>query len=382
MDLNHAALVTIREYLDEMMYALVDLRLSFEVGPSPTGFPKFQSLQALVQRLDRNHQVVFRLFRLGEPVEDTFVGSVIPRRVLAALTQAEILQKKDNHWQTRGLLIIPVEGLILLVSVPPSYPTATKACSTWFDLSSHVMARALPHSLSEQKVLDICSGSGIQSLLCAARGATDVVGLEVSEEAVVTARANAILNGLELRTEFRRSNMLEALKQGECFDFVVCNTPYAPVIDGDPRAVTLETLGNSVLIQSLNQLASRLSPRGRGILATWRAAGQHSSTYQMQHIASELESRGFSTFAYVDRAPDTPEGVLRILENDLEQRPGMGLEQVAEVVNHVKELLQGSGDKMDGFYNQLIYFRRGKIECVTTERMICGIGNSASAGAA
>lgn len=382
MNLDHAALVTIREYLDEIMYALVDLRLSFETGPSPTGFPKFQALQQIVKRLDTNHQVVFRLFRLGEPVDDASVQGAIPQKVLSALAAAGVLQKKDGEWQTPSLLIIPAEGLILFVGVPAFYPTATKPCGIWFDLSSHIVARSLPAFLSECKVLDICSGSGIQALLCAARGATHGVGLELSEEAVVTARANAILNGLEHKVEFRRSNLLDSLQDGEQFDFVVCNTPYSPVIQGSHEGITLETIGNSVLLQLLGKLPSYLSPRARGILATWRAVGKQSSTYQMQLIASELEAQDYSSFAFVDRAPDTTEGVLRILQTDLEQRPGIHANQVAEVIGKVKDLFQDAGDKVDGFYNQLIYFRKGKIGPLAAERAICGLSSPASMGAA
>ena len=382
MNLDRAAWITIRQYLEEMMYSLVDLRLSFEAVPGPTGFPGFQALQGLTQRLDTNHQVVFHLFRLGAAVEDNLVVNVIPQRVLDAMVSAGILEKKDNHWQTPSLLLIPAEGMILLVSVPASYPTAAKPQGVWFDLSSHVVARSLPISLDGRNVLDICSGSGIQSLLCAGRGAKRVVGLELSEDAVTASRANAILNGFDSRVEFRRSNMLQALHADELFDFVVCNTPYAPVTAGNGKGVTLETLGNSVLLELLGDLMSHLSPESRGILATWRAAGQGSATYQMQRISSELEKSGYSTFAYVDRAPDTPDGVLRILQGDLQKRPDIQPDQVNDAVNQVKNLLQSSTDKMDGFYNQLIYFRKGKIECVPAQRAICGLSQTVTAGAA
>ena len=382
MKLDRAALMTVREYLEEMMYSLVDFRLLLEAGPSLTGFPSFQAMQALVERLDQNHRVVFRLFRLGAAVEDTLVESVIPPKVLTAMVNADLLQKQGRQWQTPSLLIIPAESMILFVSAPAAYPTATKSCNIWFDLSSYVVARSLPVSLAGKSVLDICSGTGIQSLLCAARGAKHVLGLELSDDAVLAARANAVLNGLEERVEFRRSNMLEALDPGESFDFVVCNTPYAPVFAGDAQGVTLETLGNSVLMGLLGGLASHLSPDGSGILASWRAVGRRASTYQMHRVSSEMEKNGFSTFAYVDRAPDTPEGVLRIIQNDLQKRPEMQPAQITDAVNHIQALFQRSVDKMDGFYNQLIYFRKGRIESATAERAICGLTQSLTAGAA
>src|SRR5580765_6669778 len=120
MNIDHASLVIIREYLDEMMYALVDLRLSFEVPPGPTGFPKFQSLQQILKRLNPKHQVIFRLFRLGESVDHASVTSAVPQKVLNALTTLGLLSKTGTEWRTPDMLIVPAEGLYLLVGVPSS----------------------------------------------------------------------------------------------------------------------------------------------------------------------------------------------------------------------------------------------------------------------
>jgi methylase of polypeptide subunit release factors len=374
MKIHSPSLAAIRDYLNEMMYSLVDLRLSFEIGLSPTGFPKFQSLQQIVNRLDPAHQVLFRLFRLGEAVDDAAVKESVPGRVFTALTETELLVRDEaGGWRTPSLLIVPAEGLLLLVNVPPSYPTASKPCHVWFDMSSYFVAKTLPTYLGDQRVLDVCSGSGLQSLLCAARGAAQVLGLDLHEEAVVAARANAILNGVDARVEFRQSNVLASLKEGELFDFVVCNTPYAPVIEGPGAPSSLEEIGNSVLLRLLRELHPHLSERSRGILGTWRAVGHQSSTYLMQSIGAAMRKDGFDTFAFVDRAPDTLDGVLRILQTDLEQRADMQPDQINGIVESVKSLFQKSERPVDGFYNQLIYFQKGKIESATAGRAIFGL---------
>jgi methylase of polypeptide subunit release factors len=374
MKIHSASLAAIRDYLNEMMYSLVDLRLSFEIGLSPTGFPKFQSLQQIVNRLDPAHQVLFRLFRLGETVDDASVKESVPDRILTALTETEVLIKDEaGGWRTPSLLIVPAEGLLLVVNIPPSYPTASKPCNVWFDMSSFFVAKALPTYLGDKRVLDVCSGSGLQSLLCAARGATQVLGLELHEEAVIASRANAILNGVDGRVEFRQSNVLASLEKGERFDFVVCNTPYAPVIEGPGAPSSLEEIGNSVLLRLLRELQHHLSERSRGILGTWRAIGHQSSTYLMQSIGAGMKKDGFDTFAYVDRAPDTLDGVLRILQTDLEQRAEMQPDRINDIVESVRNLFQKSERPVDGFYNQLIYFQRGKIESATAGQVIFGL---------
>ena len=59
----------IRRYLDENMYSLIDFRLSLETPVSPAGFPKFDAIERLIERLDPVHRTLFRLLRLGAPVD-------------------------------------------------------------------------------------------------------------------------------------------------------------------------------------------------------------------------------------------------------------------------------------------------------------------------
>ncbi|HKS42095.1 MAG TPA: hypothetical protein VJX74_15875, partial [Blastocatellia bacterium] len=149
--------------------------------------------------------------------------------------------------------------------------------------------------------------------------------------------------------------------------------PYAPVIEGPGAPSSLEEVGNSVLLRLLRELHPYLSERSRGILGTWRAIGHQSSTYLMQSIGADMKKEGFDTFAYVDRAPDTLDGVLRILQTDLEQRAEMQPDRINDILEGVRNLFQKSERPVDGFYNQLIYFQKGKIESATAGRAIFGL---------
>ncbi|HYP99334.1 MAG TPA: methyltransferase [Polyangiaceae bacterium] len=356
---NTAAFRTIRDFLDERMYPLVDLRLSLEVGRSMTGFPPFDALDKAVERLDFEHEILFRLFRLGSPVDDDSIRRALPGRVLEAFHVTGLLVRGgDQLWRTPNLLLVPAEGLMLIVSVPPTYPTASGNCDTWFDMSSYFLAKALPTSLAGKRVLDLCSGSGIQGLLCAARAADQVVGLELSPNAVQVARANAILNGLEGRIEFRESDGLSALAADERFDLVVCNTPYAPILPRAAAPTTVGEIGNAVLQRTVSQLAAHVREHGRGILATWRSPGRGSVTDQLNLLASVLESQGCSVSAYVDRAPDTVDGVVRMLQKDLEQRGGLSLEHIEPILAATRDTLGRAQPPIDGFYNQLVCFQK------------------------
>jgi predicted RNA methylase len=360
MDINREALLTLRECLDRSLYALVDQRLAFEVGRSPTGFPAFESLDKVISRLDAPHEALLRLLRMGEPVDEQALKPLIEARELRLLQQGGLLREvAGGRWQTGSMLVVPFDGLLLLVNAPPHYPTSIAPCDTWFDMSSYVVARALPTSLVGHSVLDICSGSGVQALTCASRGATHSVGLELNERAVRMSRANAVLNGLEDRVEFRQSDGIGALDSGETFDFVVCNTPYAPVLAGRKAPDAFHEVGNAVLQVVIPQLSRHLTRRGRGVIAAWRAPGKGGATAHMTWLSAQLALAEYETSTYVDRAPDSVEGVLGILQKDL-QREGGEPAWKESLVASVRDLFTASPRHLDGFYNQLISFAPAK----------------------
>lgn len=363
MKIDHASLTTLRKYLDEMMYSLMDFRMSFHVEMSSLGFPTIQSLRPALLQLDAAHSVLFRLFRIGENVDDESIRSALPGNVFEALVQSELLiQDETSEWRTPSLLIVPAEGLYLLVGIPPIYSTATRPCNTGFDLSSLIMSRSLPVSFSGLKVLDICSGSGIQGLLSARRGADYVVGLELNEEAVFTSRANAILNDLDGKVEFRCSDKLSALDQSERFDFVMCNTPSSPMIHETGEPSSVEEIGNVVLLDLIRDLPGHMQPKASGIVTAWRSLGFESRTYQLTAIASQLAQRGFSTAAYIDQAPNTIESILRTLQTEIERRPGMDRADARAMTNRLREQLHQPDKPVDAAYNQLLFIERAQSE--------------------
>lgn len=362
---TRSALRTIRNYLDDMLYSLVDLRLSFEVQQSPTGFPRFDSLKEKIEHLDPTHKSLHRLLRLGLPISDDDIRQAIPPKVLQAFKEAGVLVISDEKsWQTDGCLLVPIDGLLLFVGVPPSYPTASSICRPWFDLSTYVIARALPASLENKRVVDVCAGSGVQSLLCAQRGAMAVVGLEIDADAVEIARSNAVLNALDERVEFRVSDGLAALKSDEKFDFLVCNTPYSPTISPSLRVRSSADVGNVVLMTILETLPAHLSENAHGVLALWRTVGFGQGAHHRHVLAERLQSLNMTTLAFLDRAPDTLDNVMRIVRNDLVNL--VGEDEVPAIETPIRNLLAVAAKESGGFYNEVITFRRGDIASAPT----------------
>lgn len=99
---------------------------------------------------------------------------------------------------------------------------------TGFFLDQRENRSALVRFCAGKRVLDGFCNDGGFSLTAARAGATSVLGIDISADAVSRARANAALNGLGQVT-FKEQEMFDALKMlaasGEKFDVVILDPP-------------------------------------------------------------------------------------------------------------------------------------------------------------
>lgn len=79
--------------------------------------------------------------------------------------------------------------------------------------------------LSNRTVLDLCTGSGMVAVAAALNRASAVTALDVSRRALLSARLNALVNGV--RVETVRGDLLDAV-DGRRFDLIATNPPYVP----------------------------------------------------------------------------------------------------------------------------------------------------------
>ncbi len=77
-------------------------------------------------------------------------------------------------------------------------------------------------------VLDIGTGSGCIACMIAKYTNSQVIGLDISSDALRTALDNASKLNLNNRAIFRKSDIFSNVKEGETFDIIVSNPPYIP----------------------------------------------------------------------------------------------------------------------------------------------------------
>lgn len=130
------------------------------------------------------------------------------------LTQSQFapIRVSERLWIVPSWHVAPDPEAIVLVLDPGmafgtgSHPT-TRLCLEWLE------RRVAP----EVSVLDYGCGSGILAIAAARLGATQVVGVDIDPQAVLAARSNAAINGVEARFQESARHLRDR------FDIVVAN---------------------------------------------------------------------------------------------------------------------------------------------------------------
>ena len=149
----------------------------------------------------------------------------------------------------------------------------------------------------DTRVLDLCTGSGALAITAAKAGARDVVAVDVSRRAVLTAQLNALLNGV--RIEALRGDLFDAVADRR-FDLIVSNPPYVPdsveelPTRGARRAWDAGLDGRALLDRVCEHAARHLNPGGTILLV-------HSSVCGEERTLKMLRDQGLEAAVVVRR---------------------------------------------------------------------------------
>lgn len=133
----------------------------------------------------------------------------------------EITLKFIKDINTRKKRIVNFLGYNIIIN-PKVFPVDSN-----FSYSSKITAKIIPKNPGV--VLDLGTGTGVQAIIAAKRGAKKVLALDIDDNCLNNAKENINYNKLEKIIEIRKSNLFKAVKPNEKFDLIISQLPFADV---------------------------------------------------------------------------------------------------------------------------------------------------------
>jgi hypothetical protein len=106
-------------------------------------------------------------------------------------------------------------------------------------IDTAALAYGAPRNATSNRLLDLCTGSGVQGIVAAMHYAADVTLVDLNPRAVQFARFNLLLNGIPReRSRVYQGSLYDALPTGtQGFDTILANPPFLPgSLERDPRS--------------------------------------------------------------------------------------------------------------------------------------------------
>jgi release factor glutamine methyltransferase len=144
----------------------------------------------------------------------------------------------------------------LTIVVPPDVMPVTP--------TSHLLGEAVLSQVREgDRMLDMGTGSGVNAVLAATRGA-EVLAVDTNPRAVDAARANAASNGVEERVEVRYSDVFNEVDG--TFDVIVFDPPFRWFRPRDLLEAAITDEGYRAMTEFFRQARRHLSPKGKMLI--------------------------------------------------------------------------------------------------------------------
>lgn len=289
-----------------------------------------------------------RLFLLGESVNTVSVDGALSTLGSAGAQQLGLIEATADGWVAQ-LSLNPVQ-------LPDPLSSRLNSTVDWCIVSDlddqlrrgparqdHVMGvggatRSLVAQLSFaghvtwprfESALDLGTGCGVVAMCLAHAGVQSVVATDISERALMMARANARLNGMLHRIEFRQGDLFEPVA-GETFDCIASNPPFVITPrSGDDEADRYEyrdggMTGDALAERVVREAPEYLAAGGTFVcLANWESIWGTSGLDRVREwVQGAADSTGALGAWVIERDRLDPERYAETWARDGGARPG------------------------------------------------------------
>src|SRR5262249_12854190 len=115
----------------------------------------------------------------------------------------------------------------------------------------------------EDRVLDLCTGSGVIAIIAAYAGAGTILALDINPAAVHAAKKNVELHQFSGRIEVRESDLFAAIALGETFSVITMNPPFTPHPVSEPVEASTWDSDCALHQRFFHEVHHFLAPGGR-----------------------------------------------------------------------------------------------------------------------
>ena len=181
-------------------------------------FNDYFVLQTLALGMDKWKPAIIKALNEIFSPKGIYERNDVPVRVLEGMEQ----QKGFLSEPFNTNIVINENGLQFNVDIENGQKTG-------YFLDQQDNRRAIQHIVKDAEVLGAFTYTGTFEIHAAHYGAKSVLGIDISEQAVVQANKNAALNGLEKTVQFQTLNAFDVLKdwvrEGRQYDVVMLDPP-------------------------------------------------------------------------------------------------------------------------------------------------------------
>jgi methylase of polypeptide subunit release factors len=181
----------------------------------------------MLENVSIEDKLIVEFFLLGYEKEKDTLLKILGRENLEFILNCGFAVENENKIEPEGFVILPINTLFLIVSLPSCYQNAKKRMSDIYIGSDSTKLMKYIRKENYAKVLDLCAGSGVQGLNVADYS-DKIVEVELNDIAYNAAVLNAKINGIsEEKYEVRKGDLYQVVD--EHFDCIISNPPFVPV---------------------------------------------------------------------------------------------------------------------------------------------------------
>lgn len=186
----------------------------------------YELVQKKLETYDIKIRNMFKLLLLGEPISEESAINSLGREFIENLLDVNFLINNNGILRSNGYSLVAYRERYFVASIPYDYPRCTGKQDIYIGLDSYKLADILPNRKIDRH-LDLCSGTGIQSIMNAANFSEGYV-VEKNKKVIPALKFNIILNGFNEKIKVINGDLFEKIRN-EKFDLITANPPFIPI---------------------------------------------------------------------------------------------------------------------------------------------------------